>query len=184
MINRIFDMVLVLILTPFAIGIFVFCAILLFFDDGRPVIFSQARVGYKKKLFTCYKLRTMRLETPDVVSHLVDTSTVSGLGRLLRKFKLDELPQLWNIFRGDMRFVGPRPGLPVHEELTRIREEFGIFDVLPGVTGLAQINNVDMSDPKKLAEWDKRYIESQSFSVDLKLMFQTVVGYGRGDAAA
>lgn len=147
-----------------------------------PGIFSQRRVGRNGKIFYCHKLRTMHVETPEVPSHEGSVSFVTPLGHFLRRTKLDELPQLYNVLRGEMSFVGPRPCLPTQTELVRERDKYGLFALRPGITGLAQIRGIDMSDPKRLAMVDAEYAKSASLAVDLRILWVTVFrGAGRGD---
>lgn len=150
------------------------------FDTGAP-LFRQERVGRNKEPFTLVKFRTMRVGTTSVASHLASTSSITRLGGLLRKTKLDELPQLWNVLKGEMSLVGPRPGLFNQEELTRERDARGVYGVRPGITGLAQVTDIDMSTPVLLAETDQRMIQSLTVSDYFKYIFMTVVGRGAGD---
>src|SRR4051812_26491405 len=143
-------------------------------------IFKQVRVGKNARPFTCYKLRTMYSGTSNVPTHLVAASAVTGFGEHLRRFKIDELPQLCNVLIGDMSLVGPRPCLPSQTELVEARRRLGVFDVRPGITGLAQVNGIDMSDANRLAEIDAQYVRTQSFSNDLKLIWATLRGQGMG----
>lgn len=152
------------------------------FDTGSP-LFCQERVGKDKKPFILVKFRTMKVNTASVASHLADAAAITGLGHFLRKTKLDELPQLWNVLKGDMSLVGPRPGLYNQPELTQARESRGVLAVRPGITGLAQINNIDMSTPVLLAEVDKQMIDSISIANYFRYVFLTVAGRGKGDAA-
>jgi O-antigen biosynthesis protein WbqP len=148
--------------------------------SAGPAIFAQTRVGRDKKLFTCYKLRTMVVNTGDHPSHEVGQSQITPLGAFLRKSKLDELPQLVNVLAGSMSLVGPRPCLPSQIELIACRERESVFTVRPGITGLAQIMNIDMSEPQKLAALDGRYVREQTFMSDLRILAATVVGSGMG----
>ncbi len=150
-------------------------------DSPGPGIFAQARVGRGERIFTCYKLRTMRQGTVSAASHETPVSAVTDLGTFLRKWKLDELPQLWNVLRGEMSFVGPRPCLPVQADVIEARRARGVFELRPGITGLAQVHDVDMSQPERLAEVDAEYGATRSFAGDLLLILQTVTGKGRGD---
>ena len=152
-------------------------------ETPGPGIFRQIRLGRHRRTFTMYKVRTMRLGTGDAPSHKVGVNSVTDVGRVLRNLKLDELPQLWNVLRGDMSLVGPRPCLPSQSELIRERLERGVFEVRPGITGLAQIRGIDMSAPECLAAIDAEYIRDRTFAGDLKLIFRTLGGSGRGDAA-
>jgi O-antigen biosynthesis protein WbqP len=150
------------------------------FDTKAPV-FRQVRVGRDKVPFTLVKFRTMKANTASVASHLASASAVTSYGRLLRRTKLDELPQLWNVLKGEMSLVGPRPGLFNQEELTCERAARGVFDVRPGITGLAQISGIDMSTPRLLAETDQRMIHSFTAKTYFKYIFLTVLGKGAGD---
>src|SRR3954471_13923880 len=125
-------------------------------------IFRQVRVGKQGRPFTCYKFRTMYSGTANLPTHEVRASSVTALGEHLRRFKIDELPQLWNVLIGDMSLVGPRPCLPSQVELVEARRRLGVLDVRPGITGLAQVNGVDMSDANRLAEIDAQYVRTQS----------------------
>ena len=154
--------------------------ILLLLDTGSP-IFRQERVGCNQKPFILFKFRTMSENTASVASHLANSSSITSLGRFLRRAKLDELPQLWNVLMGDMGLVGPRPGLPNQPELTVAREKFGVYSVRPGITGLSQINGIDMSTPELLAQTDARMIAEMSVRNYFKYIFLTVLGKGSGD---
>lgn len=149
-------------------------------SDG-PGIFAQERVGRYGKTFTCYKFRTMQQGTVQAGTHEVSQASVTSIGSFLRGTKLDELPQVWNILKNEISLIGPRPGLPVQKDLFKARQAWGVFDVKPGISGLAQVNNIDMSDPEKLAKWDARYIALQSLMLDLKITIATVRGGGQGD---
>ncbi|AJR09513.1 sugar transferase [Photobacterium gaetbulicola] len=149
-------------------------------DTGQP-IFRQERVGRHQKPFTLVKFRTMPVETASVATHLVDASSVTKLGAFLRKTKLDELPQLINVVKGEMSLVGPRPCLFNQTELIEARQQRGVLNVLPGITGLAQINGVDMSTPAKLAEMDKEMIQTFNLKAYFAYILQTAIGRGAGD---
>lgn len=150
------------------------------FDTGAP-LFWQQRVGRYQKPFILVKFRTMRPDTASVATHLADASAVTKLGRFLRRSKLDELPQLWNVLKGEMSLVGPRPGLFNQTELIAERESRGVFKARPGITGLAQINGIDMSTPKLLAETDALMMKELSLRAYFKYIFKTVTGSGSGD---
>ena len=145
-----------------------------------PAIFAQARVGKDGQPFTCYKLRTMYAGTANVPTHQVEASSVTPLGDYLRRFKVDEIPQLCNVLAGDMSLVGPRPCLPSQTDLVEARRQLGVLLIRPGITGLAQVRGIDMSDPKRLADVDAEYVRSQSFAGDLKLIWATLSGRGVG----
>ncbi|WP_263079607.1 sugar transferase [Endozoicomonas sp. Mp262] len=150
------------------------------FDTGSP-LFLQERVGRNKKSFTLVKFRTMKVGTESVASHLASSSSITSLGHFLRKTKLDELPQLWNVLKGDMSLVGPRPNLFNQEELIAARDALGVYGVLPGVTGLAQVNGIDMSTPELLAETDRQMIETLTIQDYFRYILMTVTGHGQGD---
>lgn len=149
-------------------------------DTGSP-LFRQERVGRNKKPFVLVKFRTMSVDTASVASHLASTSSITKLGGFLRKTKLDELPQLWNVLKGEMSLVGPRPGLFNQVELTQARDAKGVFAVRPGITGLAQISDIDMSTPELLAETDAKMIQSLSLTLYFSYIIKTVTGSGSGD---
>lgn len=147
-------------------------------------LFAQTRIGRAEKPFTCYKFRTMRQGTKQAGTHEVEKAATTKVGAFLRRTKLDELPQVINILRNDMSLVGPRPCLPNQLEVIAARRDKGVFALKPGITGLAQINDSDMSDPNRLAEWDQRYAALRCVTLDLKIMIATVLGKGRGDRVA
>ncbi len=149
-------------------------------DTGSPLYF-QVRVGQHKKPFTLVKFRTMKVGTESVATHLAPTAAVTRFGAVLRKTKLDELPQLWNVLRGDMSLVGPRPNLFSQRELIKARDIRGVYDARPGITGLAQINQVDMSTPQILADIDALMIEQRCVKTYFKIILLTVIGRGGGD---
>lgn len=151
-----------------------------YFDTGSP-IFIQERVGRNKKPFNLIKFRTMTVGTASVASHLASSSSITKFGHFLRKTKLDELPQLWNVLKGEMSLVGPRPNLYNQEELIHERDLRGVYRVRPGITGLAQVNEVDMSTPELLAETDENMISTLSLTYYFKYIIQTVTGKGSGD---
>lgn len=151
------------------------------FDTGSP-IFVQERVGRNKKPFNLIKFRTMAMETKSVASHLATNASITKLGTFLRKTKIDELPQLVNVLKGDMSLVGPRPNLFNQEELMRERDAKGVYEVLPGITGLAQVQNIDMSTPELLAKTDKEMIDTLTLKDYFKYILMTVTGSGSGDA--
>ena len=157
------------------------CAIAIALSSSGPIIFAQRRVGRAGKSFTCYKFRTMHTGSLQVATHEVGADAVTKFGRLLRRTKLDELPQVINILRGDMSLVGPRPCLEMQHELIEWRQRLNVFSVKPGISGLAQINGVDMSDPEKLARLDAEYVAQRSLSLDIAIALATVRGQGLRD---
>ena len=151
-----------------------------YFDTGSP-IFRQERVGKHQKPFTLVKFRTMAVNTESVATHLASSASITRFGQFLRKTKLDELPQLWNVLKGDMSLVGPRPGLFNQEELTSERAKRGIYKARPGITGLAQVSQIDMSTPKLLAETDQKMLQNLTLADYFRYILMTVVGKGSGD---
>lgn len=177
---RIFDVIFALIGLIVSFPFFLIIAFIGLFDTGAP-IFRQERVGRDKKPFVLVKFRTMKLDTASVASHLASASAITPLGRFLRRTKLDELPQLWNVLKGEMSLVGPRPCLFNQHELIEERENRGVFSVRPGITGLAQVNNIDMSTPRLLAETDAQMIRELTIGRYFSYIIQTVLGKGSGD---
>jgi lipopolysaccharide/colanic/teichoic acid biosynthesis glycosyltransferase len=149
-------------------------------DTGSP-LFKQERVGRNQHPFTLVKFRTMKVDTASVASHLASSDSITHFGHFLRRSKLDELPQLWNVFKGDMSLVGPRPCLFNQQELIGERANRGVYNVRPGITGLAQVNQIDMSTPKLLAETDAKMITEMSLVNYFRYIFMTVMGNGAGD---
>lgn len=150
------------------------------FDTGSPV-FRQERVGRYTKPFVLVKFRTMKVDTVSVASHLAAGESITRFGHFLRRTKLDELPQLWNVLRGDMSLVGARPCLFNQKELIAERDRLGVFQARPGITGLAQVNDIDMSTPTLLAETDRRMLVSLTVSSYFKYILLTLAGRGTGD---
>ena len=177
---RLFDVLFALLGLVFGFPVFLLIYVLGLFDTGSP-LFRQERVGRNQKPFILIKFRTMTVDTASVASHLASSSSITRLGVFLRKTKLDELPQLWNVLKGEMSLVGPRPGLFNQQELTAERANRGVFDVRPGITGLAQVSNIDMSTPQLLAETDQRMIRELTLVHYFKYILMTMLGKGAGD---
>jgi len=177
---RIFDVVFSFLGLTFGFPILVILYVIGLFDTGSP-LFLQQRVGRNKKSFTLVKFRTMRKDTASVASHLASASAITKFGHFLRKTKLDELPQLWNVLFGQMSLVGPRPCLFNQAELIDERSKRGVLSVRPGITGLAQVNEIDMSTPVLLAETDAKMIADMSVANYFRFIFMTVAGKGSGD---
>ena len=163
-------------LSPLFILIFLIC-----FIELRNPIFVQKRVGMHQKPFKLLKFRTMKINTPSKASHLIDENSVTRFGKIIRLLKLDELPQLLNVLSGDMSLVGPRPSLFNQLELIKWREKYNLYNFKPGITGLSQINGIDMSNPKKLAESDYLMISKINQINYFKYLLLTFFGKGRGD---
>lgn len=178
--TRCFDVLLSLIGLLVGAPLLAVLWVLGWLDTGSP-LFRQERVGQYQSSFVLVKFRTMRPDTASVATHLADTSAVTRWGYFLRRTKLDELPQLWNVLKGEMSLVGPRPCLFNQTELIGVRQALGVFDVRPGITGLAQIKGIDMSTPALLAETDAHMLRQMSIRAYFQYIIQTVLGAGRGD---
>ncbi|MCM2138016.1 sugar transferase [Vagococcus fluvialis] len=153
-------------------------------DSKGPVIFTQKRVGKNKKLFNIYKFRTMKIDTPkEMPTHLLENPDffITNVGKFLRKTSLDELPQLFNILKGDMAVIGPRPALWNQDDLIEERDKYGANDIRPGLTGWAQINGRDELEIDYKAQLDGYYVERESFSMDVKCFFGTIVSVFKSD---
>ena len=177
---RLFDVLFAALGLVFGFPVLLLIYVLGLFDTGSP-LFRQERVGRHQKPFTLVKFRTMTVDTASVASHLASSASITRIGAFLRKTKLDELPQLWNVLKGEMSLVGPRPGLFNQQELTAERAGRGVFEVRPGITGLAQVSNIDMSTPQLLAETDQRMIRELTLVHYFKYILMTVLGKGAGD---
>jgi O-antigen biosynthesis protein WbqP len=177
---RLFDISLSAIGLIVASPLLLLLTILGLFDSGSP-LFRQVRVGRHKKPFTLVKFRTMKPDTAHVATHLADASAITLFGRFLRRSKLDELPQLWNVLKGEMSLVGPRPCLVSQQQLIGEREARGVFNARPGITGLAQVDEIDMSTPQLLAETDARMLATLCLKDYFRYILLTVTGKGSGD---
>ncbi|MGE7368955.1 sugar transferase [Neorhizobium sp. NPDC001467] len=180
--KRALDIVLALLLALPALVLCLVCIVAIRLEGSGPAVFRQVRVGRNERAFVLYKLRTMSRDTGDRASHEVAASQITRSGKFLRRTKLDELPQIFNVLRGDMSFVGPRPCLPSQTELVAERRRQGAFDVRPGITGPAQLQGLDMSRPVELAAVDGRYALRPQLGQDLRHIIDTALGRGRGDA--
>jgi len=177
---RIFDFLIaligIIILMPLMLLIF----FILYVENKSP-FFLQERIGKNLKSFTLIKFRTMSKGTKNCATHLVDSSRITTLGVFLRRTKLDEIPQLWNVLKGEMSFVGPRPCLPVQKELIEFRKELNVHHFQPGITGLAQVSGIDMSDPLLLAKTEHKMIREFNLISYFWFIFITLIGNGFGD---
>ena len=152
-------------------------ALAIYIDDPGKVFFRQYRVGKDGKRFRFYKFRSMKMDTPKYLSTSeVDTPDkyITRLGKILRKTSLDELPQLFNVLRGDMSLVGPRPLISDEYEIHQMRMRFGVYNVRPGVTGLAQINGRDTVSAVDKVHWDVKYVKNFGFAMDMKILLSTI----------
>ena len=145
----------------------------IFIEDGFPAFFIQKRLGINKKVFNLYKIRSMYKDAPNLGTHEVSNLHYLKIGSILRKLKIDELPQVVNYLKGDINLIGPRPGLPNQYELTKYRDENNIFAIVPGISGLSQILDFDMSNPRLLAKVDLLYIRDKSIKLDLLIFVAT-----------
>jgi lipopolysaccharide/colanic/teichoic acid biosynthesis glycosyltransferase len=156
-------------------------ALLVAATSPGPAVFRQQRIGRHGHVFVCFKFRTMNIDTPNVATHNVSGDATTKIGKYLRRWKLDELPQIFNIFNNQMSLVGPRPCLPSQHDLIAARQRLSVLKAKPGVTGWSQIKGVDMSDPTELARIDAEYYARRSIPLYLKIVFLTFIGKGQGD---
>ena len=180
MLNRFFSFFILIILSP----IFLIVAIAILIEDGFPIFFTQKRVGINYTFFQIYKFRSMKRSTPNVATHLLENPAqyVLKIGGLLRKFSLDELPNLINIMKGEMVFVGPRPALFNQDDLMALRVAAGVDKLKPGITGWAQINGRDEISLEAKVALEKEYLQRKSFWFDVKIIIKTIanVFFGKG----
>ena len=171
MLNRIIAFCLLIILSP----IFLLVGLLIFLQDGLPVFFKQKRVGVNYTFFHIYKFRTMKKDTPNVATHLLTNPAqyLLKIGALLRKLSLDELPNLINIIKGEMVFVGPRPALYNQDDLMALRAAAGVDKLIPGITGWAQVNGRDELSLEQKVALEKEYLAKKSLSVDFQILIKT-----------
>lgn len=182
--KRLIDIVLSILGLLLTWWIYIIIIIAIKIDDPGPAFFTQKRVGCNKKYFKLYKFRSMKMSTPhDMPTHMLDTPEqyITRVGRFLRKSSLDEIPQLWNIVKGDMSIIGPRPALWNQYDLIEERDKFGANDVRPGLTGWAQINGRDELEIEAKAKLDGEYVENISFGFDCKCFFGTIGKVLRAD---
>lgn len=180
--KRFVDLMLALILSLPALLLCLPAAFIIWLEIRANPIFTQVRVGRGQEAFKIIKLRTMKIGTGDHASHNTSSNNILWSGKFIRKIKIDELPQILNVLIGNMSFVGPRPCLPSQLELIEARNQAGIFDLVPGITGPSQLAGLDMSQPIKLAQMDATYRGKWSIWRDLSLIFLTFAARGTGDA--
>jgi O-antigen biosynthesis protein WbqP len=171
MLNRLFALILILILSP----LFLLVAIYIFLEDGMPIFFKQKRVGINYTFFNIYKFRSMKKNTPNVATHLLENpgQYLLRIGVLLRKLSLDELPNLINIVKGEMVFVGPRPALYNQDDLMALRVATGVHKLKPGITGWAQINGRDDISIEKKVQLEQEYMYKKSILFDIEIIIKT-----------
>ena len=165
----------------FLLSPFIFLIAVILFVEHQEPFFVQTRVGKNQKPFRLVKFRSMSPKAANLPTHEISGDLITKTGKFIRATKLDELPQLWNVLKGEMSLVGPRPCLPIQEELIEERELRKVFSLRPGITGPAQVQNIDMSTPKLLAETDQQMVGKLSFTSYLKYVLMTVTGSGQGD---
>lgn len=180
-VKRLLDVVLSIAVLPMAIVLSLIFGLLFLLINRENPLFVQSRVGQYGQVFRLVKLRTMSSAIKNLPTHMVSGADISTLGRIMRAIKIDELPQLYNVLRGEMSLVGPRPCLPSQHELINERLCLGVYDVKPGITGYAQVRGIDMSMPHELALADHTYLRDGTVTLDLSLLLQTVLGRGSGD---
>ena len=183
-VKRCIDIILSLAGLILASWLYLIIIIAIVIDDPGPVFFSQRRVGKNKKNFKLYKFRSMKMTTPhDTPTHMLENPEqyITRVGRFLRKSSLDEIPQLWNILKGDMSVIGPRPALWNQDDLIEERDKYGANDVRPGLSGWAQICGRDELEIEDKARLDGEYVEKMSFLFDCRCFFGTAIGALRGD---
>ncbi len=156
--------------------VFALVSVLILIADGSPVFFKQDRVGKDNKIFKIYKFRTMKKDTGDRATADIENldEATTKIGRVLRKTSLDELPQFVNLVNGTMSLVGPRPLIPAEKEIRKLRAEYNVYSVLPGITGWAQVNGRDDVTIEEKALLDKEYVEKQSLAFDFKIILKTI----------
>ena len=171
MLNRLIALILLIILSP----LFLLVAISIFIEDGMPIFFKQKRVGINYTFFNIYKFRSMKKNTPNVATHLLENpgQYLLRIGGLLRKLSLDELPNLINIVKGEMVFVGPRPALYNQDDLMALRVATGVHELKPGVTGWAQINGRDEISIEKKVQLEQEYLQKKSTLFDIEIIIKT-----------
>ena len=172
LLSKFIAVLLIIFLSP----LFIVISVIIYIDDGRPILFRQKRIGKKNKHFYIFKFRTMRVGTGDVATHLFDNSSaITFCGRFLRKWSLDEIPQLFNIIKGDMVFIGPRPALHNQYDLINLRKENNLDSLKPGLTGLAQINGRDNITIEDKVSLELSYLNEMSLILNLKIIFKTLL---------
>jgi O-antigen biosynthesis protein WbqP len=173
MINRLFAIFIFLVLSP----VFIVLALTIFIEDGLPIFFIQKRVGLNYSFFNIYKFRSMKSNTPNVATHLLTNPQqyLLKIGKFIRKTSLDELPNLINIIKGEMVFVGPRPALYNQDDLMELRVATGVSELKPGITGWAQINGRDEISIQEKVKLEQEYLQKKSLLFDIEILIKTFV---------
>lgn len=178
--NRFVALLALVVLSP----VFIIVSVIILLEDGFPVLFTQKRVGKDYTFFKMYKFRSMKKNTPDVATHLLENPEQYLLktGKIIRKLSLDELPNLFNIIKGDMVFVGPRPALYNQDDLMALRIEAGVDKLVPGLTGWAQVNGRDELSLVEKVAFESYYLQHRSFFFDVKILVKTFTSafFGKG----
>jgi O-antigen biosynthesis protein WbqP len=184
--KRLFDLILALITATILLIPMMLVATLVKFTSKGPVLYWSDRVGRNNEIFRMPKFRSMQIDTPAVATHLLDDPDryLTSIGRFLRRTSLDELPQLWSIFIGDMSFVGPRPALFNQDDLIALRSQCGVHNLLPGLTGWAQVNGRDELPIPQKVKLDVEYMQKKSFGFDLYVMWLTFIKVMLGDGVS
>lgn len=173
--KRLFDIFISLFAIVIFSPILILIALIIKIESKGPIIFKQDRPGIYNKLFKIYKFRSMKIDTPNVATDLLDPSDfITKSGKIIRKTSLDELPQLFNILKGDMTVVGPRPALYNQYELIEKRTRVNVHTIKPGLTGLAQVMGRDDNSDDQKVQYDKFYLENQSFILDMYIIYKTI----------
>ena len=181
--KRLFDFFMSLIAIILLSPVILIVALAVKFTSPGPILFKQRRIGKDNVEFEIYKFRTMRIDTPNVPTHLLENPEqwITSIGKFLRKTSLDELPQLFNILKGEMSIVGPRPALYNQLDLKKMRTKVGVHKLVPGLTGWAQINGRDEIPLSLKVNLDKEYLERNNFFFDIKIIFMTVLSVLKSD---
>ena len=184
--KRFFDILLSLLAIIIISPLLLIICIAILIDDGSPVMFFQDRIGKGGKIFKIQKFRTMHVGTPNVASGELENvqDYYTKTGKFLRKTSLDEIPQLFNVLKGEMSLVGPRPLVPSETPMHELRNKYNIYSLRPGVTGWAQVNGRDKLTPKEKVAFDKEYLERRSIPFDFYIMLRTVVVVLKRDGIA
>ena len=174
-IKRILDILFSLFLLVCLLPIFLMISVIIFIQDGGPAIFRQDRIGKNGLVFRFYKFRSMPLNTPNVESKDIQKLQITPFGKFIRRTNFDELPQFFNVLKGDMSFIGPRPPIPSQTELIELRRINGALELSPGLTGWAQVNSFDGMSVSEKAKFDGEYASKISFGMDVLILLKTII---------